>query len=79
MERKPEVYLFGQVLGTHSFLLKDGFLRPDEYAEISAQYFLPFEAYLTAGAFYLVLTFLLLQLFKAAERRWLAHLRPQRR
>lgn len=46
---------------------------------ISAQYFLPFEAYLTAGAFYLVLTFLLLQLFKAAERRWLAHLRPQRR
>ena len=46
---------------------------------ISAQYFLPFEAYLTAGAFYLVLTFLLLQPFKAAERRWLAHLRPQRR
>lgn len=37
----PEVYLFGQVLGTHSFLLRDGFLKPDEYAEISAQYFLP--------------------------------------
>ncbi len=41
MERNPEVYLFGQVLGTHSFLLKDGFLRPDEYAEIAEQYFLP--------------------------------------
>ena len=41
MNIKPEVYLFGQVLGTHSFLLKDGFLKPDEYAEIKEQYFLP--------------------------------------
>ncbi|MBR6044564.1 MAG: carbohydrate kinase family protein [Ruminococcus sp.] len=41
MERKAEAYLFGQVLGTHSFLLKDGFLRPDEYSEIAEQYFLP--------------------------------------
>ena len=36
-----DVYLFGQVLGTHSFLLKDGFLQPDEYSEIAEQYFLP--------------------------------------
>ena len=36
-----DVYLFGQVLGTHSFLLKDGFLRPAEYSEIADQYFLP--------------------------------------
>ncbi len=41
MQTKPEVYLFGQVLGTHSFLLKDGFLQPDAYAEIAEQYFLP--------------------------------------
>ncbi len=41
MNTKPDAYLFGQVLGTHSFLLKGGFLRPDEYAEIEAQYFLP--------------------------------------
>ena len=41
MNRQPDAYLFGQVLGTHSFLLKDGFLRPDEYSEISEQYFLP--------------------------------------
>ncbi len=41
MDREPEAYLFGQVLGTHSFLLKDGFLQPDEYAEIGEQYFLP--------------------------------------
>ncbi len=41
MKGQAEVYLFGQILGTHSFLLKDGFLRPDEYAEIGEQYFLP--------------------------------------
>ncbi len=41
MDTKPDVYLFGQVLGTHSFLLKGDFLQPDEYAEIRAQYFLP--------------------------------------
>ena len=41
MRHAPEVYLFGQILGTHSFLLKDGFLQPDEYAEIKEQYFLP--------------------------------------
>lgn len=36
-----EVYLHGQILGTHSFLLKGDFLQPDEYAEIKAKYFLP--------------------------------------
>ena len=41
MKQQPDVYLFGQVLGTHSFLLRDGFLQPDEYAEIREQYFLP--------------------------------------
>ena len=41
MTRKPEAYLFGMVLGTHSFLLKDGFLLPDEYSEIGEHYFLP--------------------------------------
>ena len=41
MSRQHDVYLFGQVLGTHSFLLKNGFLQPDEYLEIAEQYFLP--------------------------------------
>ena len=41
MNRRHEVYLFGQILGTHSFLLQDGFLKPDEYAEIKDLYFLP--------------------------------------
>ena len=38
---KADAYLFGQILGTHSFLLRDGFLQPDQYSEIAAQYFLP--------------------------------------
>ena len=41
MKQNHDVYLFGQVLGTHSFLLKGGFLQPDEYSEIAEQYFLP--------------------------------------
>lgn len=36
-----EVYMHGQVLGTHSFLLKGEFLQPDEYSELKAKYFLP--------------------------------------
>ncbi len=36
-----KAYLYGQILGTHSFYLKDGFLRPDEYSELSGKYFLP--------------------------------------
>ncbi len=41
MKQACDVYLFGQILGTHSFLLKGGFLQPDEYSEIAEQYFLP--------------------------------------
>lgn len=41
MKKDAEVYLFGQVMGSHSFLLRDGFLQPDEYSEIAEQYFLP--------------------------------------
>ncbi len=41
MNHNPEAYLFGQVLGTHSFLLKDSFLKPDEYSEIQESFFLP--------------------------------------
>lgn len=36
-----EIYMHGQILGTHSFLLKGNFLQPDEYSEIKAKYFLP--------------------------------------
>ncbi|WP_339082976.1 ABC transporter permease [Pseudomonas sp. TMP9] len=45
---------------------------------VSAQYYLPFEAFITAGLFYLCLTFILVRLFKLAERRWLAYLAPRK-
>ena len=45
---------------------------------VNAQYYLPFEAYITAGVFYLCLTFILVRLFKMAERRWLGYLAPRK-
>lgn len=45
---------------------------------VSSQFYLPFEAYLTAGLFYLCLTFILVRLFKRAELRWLAYLAPRK-
>ncbi|MGH8434483.1 MAG: ABC transporter permease [Pseudomonas sp.] len=45
---------------------------------VSSQFYLPFEAYITAGAIYLCLTFILVRLFKLAERRWLAYLAPRK-
>ncbi|MDI3271359.1 ABC transporter permease [Pseudomonas sp. MDT1-16] len=45
---------------------------------VNAQFYLPFEAYITAGVFYLCLTFILVKLFKLAERRWLGYLAPRK-
>lgn len=45
---------------------------------VNAQFYLPFEAYITAGVFYLGLTFILVRLFKIAERRWLGYLAPRK-
>lgn len=36
-----KIYMHGQILGTHSFYLEDGFPVPDEYSEISEKFFLP--------------------------------------
>lgn len=36
-----DIYMHGQILGTHSFWLKGDFLKPDEYSEIREKYFLP--------------------------------------
>lgn len=44
---------------------------------IYADFYLPFEAFISAGLIYLSLTLLLVQLFRLAEQRWLAHLRPR--
>ncbi|WP_291937762.1 ABC transporter permease [Limnohabitans sp.] len=44
---------------------------------IYADFYLPFEAFISAGLIYLSLTLVLVQLFRLAEKRWLAHLRPR--
>jgi ABC-type arginine/histidine transport system permease subunit len=44
---------------------------------IYSDFYLPFEAFITAGLIYLTLTLVLVILFRLAERRWLAHLRPR--
>jgi arginine/ornithine transport system permease protein len=45
--------------------------------QMNSTFYLPFEAFLTAGAFYLALTFVLVGLFHMAEKRFLVHLRPR--
>lgn len=45
--------------------------------EVNSRHFLPFEAFVTAGAFYLALTFMLIALFRRAEARWLGHLQSR--
>lgn len=44
---------------------------------INSRYYSPYEAFLTVAAFYLVLTFVIVALFKLLERHWFAHLRPR--
>ena len=44
---------------------------------VNSRYFVPFESFVTAGAFYLCLTFAIVAVFKLWERRWFAHLRPR--
>jgi arginine/ornithine transport system permease protein len=45
--------------------------------EFNNTYYLPFEAFITAAVFYLMITFVLVALFRAAERRWLLPLQPR--
>jgi len=44
---------------------------------VNSQYYLPFEAYITAGQFYLALTLSLVAVFRWAENRWLKPLMPR--
>lgn len=44
---------------------------------VNSRYYAPFESFLTAGLFYMGLTFIVLWLFKYAEKRFLAHLKPR--
>ncbi len=43
---------------------------------INARYYAPYEAYITAGVFYLCITFTIVWLFKKIEKRIYAHLAP---
>ncbi len=43
---------------------------------VSSRYYAPFESFLTAGLFYMALTFIILGCFKIAEKKFLAYLRP---
>lgn len=43
---------------------------------VNSRYYAPFESYITAGLFYMCLTFIMLWCFKKAEKRFLAYLRP---
>ncbi|MGL6259125.1 ABC transporter permease [Vibrio sp. WXL103] len=43
---------------------------------VNSRYYAPFESFLTAGLFYMGLTFIILWCFKQAEKRFLAYLRP---
>lgn len=44
---------------------------------VDSRYYAPFESFLTAGLFYMCLTFMILWCFKRAEKRFLAYLRPR--
>ena len=44
---------------------------------VNSRHFVPFESFITAGFFYLCLTFIIVSLFKKLEIRWYAHLRPR--
>ena len=43
---------------------------------VNSRYYAPFESFLTAGLFYMTLCFIILWVFKRAEKRFLAYLKP---
>ncbi len=44
---------------------------------VNSRHFVPFESFITAGLFYLALTFIIIRIFKHIELRWHAHLHPR--
>lgn len=45
--------------------------------DVNSRHYVPFEAFLTAGALYLAVTLVLVAALRAAEHRFLVHLRPR--
>jgi arginine/ornithine transport system permease protein len=44
---------------------------------VNSRYYSPYEAFLTAAAFYMAITFLIVFFVRKLEHRWFAHLRPR--
>ncbi len=44
---------------------------------VNSRHFVPFESFISAGVFYLALTFLIVWAFKLWEKRWHAYMRPR--
>jgi arginine/ornithine transport system permease protein len=44
---------------------------------VNSRHFVPFESFIAAGFFYLCLTFLIVWIFKVAEKHWHAYMRPR--
>jgi arginine/ornithine transport system permease protein len=44
---------------------------------VNSRFYTPYEAFLTAAAFYMALTFAIVWLVRLLERRWYTHLRPR--
>jgi arginine/ornithine transport system permease protein len=47
-------------------------------SRVYSKFYLPFEAFLFAAGIYLLATFMLVGLFRLAERHFLAYLAPQK-
>ncbi len=45
---------------------------------VNSRFYSPYEAYITAAVFYMVITYILVWLFKKLEYKWFAHLRPRK-
>ncbi|EKN6296503.1 amino acid ABC transporter permease, partial [Yersinia enterocolitica] len=45
--------------------------------DINAATYQPFYAFGIAAVLYLIISFTLISLFRQAEKRWLAHIKPQ--
>jgi arginine/ornithine transport system permease protein len=46
--------------------------------KIYSKFYMPFEAYIAAAILYLITTFIIIWLFKLAEKKWLLHLSPRK-
>ena len=68
----------GQKVGLLSDIGNHADNNTNAASRIYAQYYLPFQAFLAAGAIYLVASFVLIGIFRLAEQRFLGYLAPRK-